>query len=99
LVEIAPLVSFKKKPSGNITYKSLPTQAQTIVMAIHIHAQEWLTLMSKISKSTLTQRRKHSKKTTRNNNNHKRTKTIDSQHRPLVKGSKRRRARAGGWNL
>ena len=56
LAEIAQLVTFKENPSDNITYKSLPTQAQTIVMAIHVHAQEWLTLMSKVSRSTLTQR-------------------------------------------
>ena len=40
LAEIAPLVSFKENPPDNITYKSLPTQAQTIAMAIHVHAQE-----------------------------------------------------------
>jgi hypothetical protein len=67
LAEIAQLVSFKENPSDNITYKSLPTQAQTIVMAIHVHAQGWLTFMSKVSRSTLTQRYKLTKKTTTNN--------------------------------
>jgi hypothetical protein len=62
LVEIAQLVSFKENPPDNITYKSLPTQAQTIAMAIHVHAQEWLTLESKVSKSTLP-------KTNKENNN------------------------------
>jgi hypothetical protein len=40
LAEIAQLVSFKENPPDNITYKSLPPQAQTIAMAIHVHAQE-----------------------------------------------------------
>ena len=70
LAEIAQLVSFKEDPPDNITYKSLPTQAQTSVMAIHVHAQEWLTLMSKVSKSTLNQRQKQTKKTTTSNNDH-----------------------------
>ena len=68
LAEIAQLVSFKKNPSYNITYKSLPPHAQTIAMAIHVHAQEWLTLMSKVSRSTLTQRKKTTKHSTTNNN-------------------------------
>jgi hypothetical protein len=68
LAEIAQLVSFKENPPDNITYKSLPTQAQTIAMAIHVHAQEWLTLMSKVSRSTFTQRRKKSTKTPTNIN-------------------------------
>jgi len=68
LAEIAQLVPFKENPPDNIEYKSLPIQAQTIVMAIHVHAQEWLTLMSKFFRSTLTQRQKQTKKTTINNN-------------------------------
>jgi len=67
LAEIAQLVFFKENPPNNITYKSLPTQAKTIVMAIHVHAQEWLTLMSKVSRCTLTQRQKQTNKTTTNN--------------------------------
>jgi hypothetical protein len=69
LAEIAQLVSFKENLPDNITYKSLPPQAQTIAMAIHVHAQEWLTLMSKVSRFTLTQRRKTTKHSTTNNNN------------------------------
>ena len=68
LVEIAHLVSFKENPPDNISYKSLPTQAQTIAMAIHVHAQELLTPMSKVSRSTLTQRRKTTKQIATNNN-------------------------------
>jgi len=62
------MVSFKENPPDNIAYKSLPSQAQTIAMAIHVHAQEWLTLISKVSRSTLTQRRNPSKNTTTNDN-------------------------------
>ena len=40
LVEIAQLVSFQENPTNNITYKSLPPQAQSNAMAIHVHAQE-----------------------------------------------------------
>jgi hypothetical protein len=68
LAELAQLVSFKENPPDNITYKSLPPQAQTIAMAIHVHAQEWLTLMSKVSRSPLTHRRKTKKHSTINNN-------------------------------
>ena len=68
LAEIAQLISFKENPPDNMKYKSLPTQAQTIAMTIHIHAQEWLTLMSKVSKRTLAQRMKTTKYTTTNNN-------------------------------
>ena len=56
LAEITQLVSFKENPPDALTYKSLSTQAQTIAMSLHTHAQEWLTLMSKISRSNLTQR-------------------------------------------
>ena len=53
LAEIAQLVSLKENPPDTLTYKSLPHQAQTIAMTLHIHAQEWLTLMSKISRNNL----------------------------------------------
>ena len=68
LAEIAQLVSFNENPPDNIKYKSLPPQPQTIAMAIHVHAQEWLTLMSKVSRSNLTQRKKITKHSTTNNN-------------------------------
>ena len=68
LAEIPQLVSFKENPRDKKTYKSLQTQAQTVAMAIHVHAQEWLTFMSKVSRSTLTQRKKTTKHTTTNNN-------------------------------
>jgi hypothetical protein len=56
LAEIFQLVSFKETPPDTLPYKSLPPQAQTIAMSLHVHAQEWLTLMFKISRSNLTQR-------------------------------------------
>jgi hypothetical protein len=68
MAEIAQLVSFQENPPDNLTYKSLPPQAQSIIMAIHVHAQEWLTLISKVSRSTLTQRHNTSKHSTTNNN-------------------------------
>ena len=68
LAELAQLASLKENPPDNITYNSIPLQAQTIAMTIHVHAQERLTLMSKVSRSTLTQRRKTIKHSTTNNN-------------------------------
>jgi len=60
--EIAQLVSFKENPPDTVTYKSQPHQAHTIAMSLHIHAQEWLTLIFKVSRSNLTHR--HSQKKT-----------------------------------
>ena len=97
LAEIAQLVSSKENPSDNITYKSLPTQAQAIVMAIHVHAQEWLALMSNVSRNTLTQRKNKQRKQQHTTTTTRKTRTLDSQHQPLVEGNKRRRARGGGW--
>ena len=58
VAEIAQLVSFKENPPEALTYKTFPTQAKTITMALHLHAQEWLTLISKVSRSALIQPRK-----------------------------------------
>jgi hypothetical protein len=49
LAEIAQLVSFREEPPDTLTYKQLPKPAQKIAMALHIHAQEWLSYISKIS--------------------------------------------------
>jgi hypothetical protein len=54
LAEIAQLVSFHEEPPDVLTYRQLPRNAQKIAMALHVHAQEWLTLMSKISRRLLT---------------------------------------------
>jgi len=62
------MVFFKEHPPITLIYKSLPTQAQTIAMAIHIHAQEWLTMMFRVSRRSLAQPRKTKKHATHNNN-------------------------------
>ncbi len=69
-------------------------------MAIHVHAQEWLTLISKVSRITLTQRRKTTKHLTTITTTTKRKKTHDPRHRPqegryTMKTSKRRRLEQG----
>ena len=69
LAEIAQLVSLKENPQDTLTYKSLPHQAQTIAMTLHIHAQEWLTLMSKISRNNLTQHHTQKKTPTAKHDN------------------------------
>ncbi len=53
LAEIAQLVSFKENPPDELTYKQLPNTAKRIAMALHTHAQEWLTHISKISRKIL----------------------------------------------
>ncbi len=58
LAEIAQLVSFKEKPPDELTYKQLPNTAKRIAMALHIHAQELLTRISKISRKILTTKTK-----------------------------------------
>jgi hypothetical protein len=54
LAKIAQLVSFKEKPPDALTYKQLPKPAQKIAMTLHVHAQEWLSYISKISRKILT---------------------------------------------
>jgi len=46
IAEIAQLVSFGEEPPDTLTYKQLPKPAQKIAMALHIHAQEWLSYIS-----------------------------------------------------
>ncbi len=50
LKENEQLVPFKDIPQYSLIYKTLPKQAHKIAMAIHVRAQEWLTLMSKLSR-------------------------------------------------
>jgi hypothetical protein len=59
LAEIAELVTFHEEPPDALTYKQLPKPAQTIVMTLHVHAQEWLSHISKISRKILTTKPKH----------------------------------------
>ena len=57
LAEIAQLVSFEEEPPDEMTYKfDLPPAAKRIAMTLHTHAQQWLTLMLKLSKQTLVKR-------------------------------------------
>ena len=62
LTEIAQLVSFREEPPDTLTYKQLPKPAKKkkkkIAMALHIHAQEWLSNISKISRKILTTTKK-----------------------------------------
>ena len=48
LAEIAQLVSFIEEPPDTFTYKQLPKPAKKIALALHIHAQECLSHISKI---------------------------------------------------
>ncbi len=55
LAEIAQLVSFKEKPMDELTFKQLPITAKKIVMALNMHAQEWLSYIStKLEKNLIT---------------------------------------------
>ena len=56
LAEIAKLVSFQEEPPDTLKYKQMPKPAQEIAMALHVHAQEWLSPISKISRSLLAQK-------------------------------------------
>ena len=56
LAEIAQLISFTEEPPEEMTYRQMPPAAKRIAMALHTHAQQWLTLMLKISKQTLAPR-------------------------------------------
>jgi hypothetical protein len=58
LAEIAQLVSLREEPPDTLTYKQLPKPSQKIAMALHIHAQEWLSYISKISRKILTTKTK-----------------------------------------
>ena len=57
LAEIAQLVSFKEEPPDELTFKQLTLTAKRIAMAIHVHAQEWLSYISKTSRKILTTKR------------------------------------------
>jgi hypothetical protein len=54
LAEIAQLISLDEEPPDAMTYKQLPKPAQQIAMTLHVHAQEWLSHISKISRTILT---------------------------------------------
>jgi hypothetical protein len=54
LAEIAQIISFKEEPPYELTFKQLPLIAKRIAMALHVHAQEWLSHVSKSSRKILT---------------------------------------------
>ena len=56
--EIAQLVSFAEEPPDELTFKHLPITAKQITMALHVHAQEWLSHISRISRKILTTKTK-----------------------------------------
>ena len=58
LAEIAQLVSFKENPPDELTFKQLPNTAKRIVMSLHVHAQEWLSYISRVSRKILTTKAK-----------------------------------------
>jgi hypothetical protein len=51
LAEIAQLIYFKEEPPYALTFKQLSTTSKKIVMTLHVHAQEWLTYISKTSRT------------------------------------------------
>ena len=59
LAEIAQLVSFNDKPPDELTFKHPAIIAKIIAMALHAHAQEWLSHISKNSRKILTPKNGH----------------------------------------
>ena len=58
LAEIAQLVSFKEEPPDELTFKQLPLTAKRIAMSLHVHAQEWISHISKTPRKILTTKNK-----------------------------------------
>jgi hypothetical protein len=74
LAEIAQLASFKDEPPDELTVKQLPITAKKIAMALHVHAQKWLSYISKTWMESSPQRQN-------------RPQTFKSQHlRPTSEG-------------
>ena len=63
LAEIAQLVSFKEEPPDELIFNYLPLTAKRIAIALHVHAQEWLSSISKTSRKILTTKTKTATKT------------------------------------
>ena len=65
LAEIAQLISPDEEPPDGLTYRDLTPAARRLTMALHTHAQKWMTLLLSLSKQTLvphpatTHRRRH----------------------------------------
>ena len=58
LAEISQLVSFIEEPPDGLTFKQLSPTTKRITMALYVHAQEWLSHKSKISRKILTAKTK-----------------------------------------
>ena len=54
LAEIAQIVSLKEEPPDELTFKQLLIPGKRIAMALHVHAQKWLSRISKTSRKILT---------------------------------------------
>jgi hypothetical protein len=64
LATIAQVILFIEHPPDVPIYKKLPKQAQKIAITLHVRAQAWLTLVSKVSRSTLSHPRRPSRNAT-----------------------------------
>jgi len=49
LAEITQVNSFKEEPPHTLTFKQMANAAKEIAMALHVHAQEWISCFSKVS--------------------------------------------------
>jgi len=58
VAEIAQLISYKEEPPDIMTYKQLQKPAKHMAMALHTHAQEWLSQIFKNSRQILTTKSK-----------------------------------------
>ena len=52
------MASFTEEPPYELIFKQLPLAAKRIAMALHVHAQEWLSHTSKTSRKILTTKTK-----------------------------------------
>ena len=59
LAGIDQLVSFKEEPQYELTFKQLPLTAKRIAIALHVHAQEWLSHISKTSRKSSSKKKGH----------------------------------------
>ncbi len=58
LAGIRQLVSFAEEPPDELTFKQLSPTAKKITMALHVHAHEWLSHISKILRKIFTTKTK-----------------------------------------
>ena len=65
LAEIAQIISPMEEPPDFLTYKQLPRKVQKTVMALHVHAQEWLYDTLRTARSLIAPRRGFRRGTTK----------------------------------